>query len=80
MVLLQFPGYHWIYWLGPFMGSLLAVLFYRVIKVLEYETAAPGKSVTLLSYKRGSEKSLWGVSLGDLFRTPASIWKSNVLY
>jgi len=42
VVLLQFPGYHWIYWLGPFMGSLLAVLFYRVIKVLEYETAAPG--------------------------------------
>jgi len=42
VVLRSFPGYHWIYWLGPFLGSLLAVLFYRLIKVLEYETASPG--------------------------------------
>ena len=42
VVLRSFPGYHWIYWLGPFMGSMLAVLFYRLIKVLEYETASPG--------------------------------------
>lgn len=38
-----FPGYHWIYWLGPALGSLLAVLFYRLIKILEYETANPGQ-------------------------------------
>jgi hypothetical protein len=41
VVLHSFPYYHWIYWLGPFMGSLLAVTFYRVIKVLEFETANP---------------------------------------
>jgi len=40
----SFPGYHWIYWLGPFLGSLVAVLFYRLIKVLEFETANPGRS------------------------------------
>lgn len=28
--------------MGPFLGALLAVLFYRLIKVLEFETAAPG--------------------------------------
>jgi len=38
-----FPGYHWIYWLGPCLGSLLAVGFYRFVKVLEYETANPGQ-------------------------------------
>lgn len=43
VVLRQFPGYHWIYWLGPFLGSLLAVLFYRLIKILEFETANPGQ-------------------------------------
>lgn len=43
VVLRSFPGYHWIYWLGPFLGSLLAVLFYRLIKVLEFETANPGR-------------------------------------
>jgi hypothetical protein len=43
VVLGNFPGYHWIYWVGPALGSLLAVVFYRVIKMLEYETANPGQ-------------------------------------
>ncbi|SMQ46880.1 unnamed protein product [Zymoseptoria tritici ST99CH_1A5] len=38
----NFPKYHWIYWIGPLMGSLLASGFYKFIKVLEYETANPG--------------------------------------
>lgn len=38
----SFPTYHWIYWVGPCLGSLLAVGFYRFYKVLEYETANPG--------------------------------------
>ncbi|KAF7960363.1 hypothetical protein EAE96_000048 [Botrytis aclada] len=32
-----FRGYHWIYWLGPFMGAVLAAGFYKVIKFLNYE-------------------------------------------
>lgn len=43
VVLGVFPGYHWIYWLGPVLGSFLAVGFYRFMKVLEYETANPGQ-------------------------------------
>jgi aquaporin rerated protein, other eukaryote len=39
----KFNGYHWIYWLGPAMGSVIAVIFYRLIKALEYETANPGQ-------------------------------------
>ena len=42
----QWPHYHWIYWLGPLMGSLLAVAFYRIVKVLEYETAQPDDDAT----------------------------------
>ena len=38
----SFPSYHWIYWLGPVLGSILAVGLYRVVKLLEYETANPG--------------------------------------
>jgi hypothetical protein len=33
----------WLYWLGPFLGSILAVGFYKFIKALEYETANPGQ-------------------------------------
>ncbi|KAI9711280.1 MAG: hypothetical protein M1820_002267 [Bogoriella megaspora] len=34
---------HWIYWVGPFIGALIAVGFYKFIKVLEYEMANPGQ-------------------------------------
>ncbi|KAF1983334.1 aquaporin-like protein [Aulographum hederae CBS 113979] len=34
---------HWIYWVGPFIGVVIAVAFYKFIKVLEYEMANPGQ-------------------------------------
>ncbi|CAG9987646.1 unnamed protein product [Clonostachys byssicola] len=38
----KFDEEHWIYWVGPFVGSVIVVLFYRFIKTLEYEIANPG--------------------------------------
>ncbi|GAA5934648.1 uncharacterized protein JCM15063_003031 [Sporobolomyces koalae] len=38
VVLASFASYHWIYWLGPVLGSTLAAGFYRFIKWLEFET------------------------------------------
>lgn len=38
-----FDPEHWIYWVGPFIGALLAILFYKFIKILEYEMANPGQ-------------------------------------
>ncbi|KAJ9108067.1 hypothetical protein QFC20_003636 [Naganishia adeliensis] len=32
VVLHKFSGYHWIYWLGPWMGATLAAGFYKFIK------------------------------------------------
>jgi len=42
-VVTGFPHYHWIYWLGPVMGTLLAYGLYRLMKFSEYETANPGQ-------------------------------------
>ncbi|KAH7351180.1 aquaporin-like protein [Rhexocercosporidium sp. MPI-PUGE-AT-0058] len=39
----DFDGTHWIYWVGPLIGSLLAVGFYKVNKILEYEMVNPGQ-------------------------------------
>ncbi|RSL55798.1 hypothetical protein CEP54_009215 [Fusarium duplospermum] len=42
-VVTKFVGYHWIYWVGPFMGALLAFGCYKMFKWLEYQTANPGQ-------------------------------------
>ena len=45
VVLRSFASYHWIYWVGPILGTLLACGFYKFIKALEYETANPGQDL-----------------------------------
>ncbi|KAH8846570.1 hypothetical protein MCOR29_011676 [Pyricularia oryzae] len=39
----EFPPYHWIYWAGPLLGSLLGTGLYKIFKVLHYEDANPGQ-------------------------------------
>ncbi|KAK9324017.1 aquaporin-like protein [Lipomyces orientalis] len=39
----SFPNYHWIYWLGPILGAVLAAGLYKLLKILQYETANPGQ-------------------------------------
>ncbi|ESZ90878.1 hypothetical protein SBOR_8747 [Sclerotinia borealis F-4128] len=39
----SFDKEHWIYWVGPIMGTFIAVFFYKFIKMLEYEMANPGQ-------------------------------------
>lgn len=37
----SFPSYHWIYWLGPVLGSLMAVGWYYFLRVLRFQTCNP---------------------------------------
>ncbi|KXX80324.1 Aquaporin-2 [Madurella mycetomatis] len=39
----SFPGYFWIYWLGPILGSLLASAFYTLLRWLHWEECNPGQ-------------------------------------
>ncbi|KAK0277891.1 hypothetical protein LTR35_009727 [Friedmanniomyces endolithicus] len=42
----KFDSEHWIYWVGPAAGAIVAVAFYKFIKILEYEMANPGQDET----------------------------------
>jgi len=37
-----FAGYHWIYWVGPLLGSLLASGFFVLLRRLRYRECNPG--------------------------------------
>ncbi|EJU04269.1 aquaporin-like protein [Dacryopinax primogenitus] len=40
-----FNSDHWVYWLGPFLGSLLATSLYAFLKHIEYWKLNPGQDV-----------------------------------
>lgn len=43
VVMGSFPNYHWIYWVGPILGSFLAAALHYILKFLHYETSNPGQ-------------------------------------
>lgn len=43
VVMASFPDYHWIYWVGPILGSCLAAGLHYYLKFLHYETCNPGQ-------------------------------------
>ncbi|TFK50395.1 aquaporin-like protein [Heliocybe sulcata] len=46
-VVTGFPdGHHWVYWVGPFLGSLLASLFYAILKHYRYWRLNPDQDTT----------------------------------
>jgi aquaporin rerated protein, other eukaryote len=65
VILHSFNGYHWIYWVGPILGSLLASGFYMFIKALEYETVNPeqddsGEMRRVFDPEKGEETKISG--------------------
>lgn len=42
----SFPNYHYVYWLGPILGSVMAALIWYLFKFLHYETANPGQDAS----------------------------------
>ncbi|GIJ88275.1 hypothetical protein Asppvi_007194 [Aspergillus pseudoviridinutans] len=49
----SFPGYHWIYWVGPLLGSLLACGFYTFLRMFKYESVNPGQDFNEWEAKLG---------------------------
>ena len=42
----SFPGYHYIYWIGPVLGALAAAGYYKFVKLFNYEEVNPGQDAT----------------------------------
>ncbi|KAL4924623.1 aquaporin-like protein [Aspergillus undulatus] len=51
----DFPVYHWIYWVGPLLGSLLACAFYSFLTHFQYESVNPGQDFNEWEAKMNSE-------------------------
>ncbi|KAK3616493.1 hypothetical protein LTR56_025920 [Elasticomyces elasticus] len=39
----NFQHYHWIYWIGPLLGAIVAAGYYHFVKFFNYEDANPGQ-------------------------------------
>ena len=39
----SFTPYHWIYWIGPALGSLVTAGYFRFVKAMNYEQVNPGQ-------------------------------------
>ncbi|KAH7327010.1 aquaporin [Rhexocercosporidium sp. MPI-PUGE-AT-0058] len=57
VVLGDFKGNHWIYYIGPLLGAFLAAVIYKVLKFLEYTTANPGQDDDGLDIYHDPEKN-----------------------
>jgi aquaporin related protein len=66
-------GYHWIYWVGPILGAIVASGFYKFIKILEYESANPDQDATearIKEIKAMKQAEAEGAGLGHLHDSP----------
>lgn len=53
----HFPGYFWIYFVGPLLGSLLASGFFYLLNHLRYQTCNPGQDFNELEAQLEKERS-----------------------
>jgi aquaporin rerated protein, other eukaryote len=49
----QFPGYHYIYWIGPLLGGAVAAGYFRFVKYFNYEQANPGQDAANGDFEDG---------------------------
>jgi aquaporin rerated protein, other eukaryote len=77
----EFPLQHWIYWAGPVCGAILAAGFYKLLKVLRYESCNPGQDGeevmemelrSLLRHDAVKAASRPGLQLSNSFARPLS--------
>ena len=56
VVMADFPGYHWIYWVGPGLGSFVSAGFYGLMKLLRYERSSAGQHGPEIELENGGRR------------------------
>lgn len=72
----DFPEYLWIYFVGPIAGVILAVLVYKLVIALEYETAQnqdPTPELGLPIVTNSGRKPASGIPMTGVHSDPSSI-------
>lgn len=61
----RFPGYHWIYYVGPYVGSLIATGLYGLLKMFDYTSVVLGQdSSDETASPRVAAGNLWSPGMG----------------
>ncbi|KAK9896930.1 aquaporin-like protein [Cystobasidium minutum MCA 4210] len=61
----RFPGYHWIYYVGPIVGSLIATALYGLLKAFDYTSVVLGQDSSDEQTTRSPPVSkLWHAGMG----------------
>ncbi|KAJ4383650.1 Aquaporin-1 [Didymella sp. IMI 355093] len=76
-----FASYHWIYWLGPILGAIVAAGFYKFIKILEYETANPDQDSDRSAHVERRKKLLLaaGINEFDAHKVAEELTEKNIV-
>ncbi|AEO61243.1 aquaporin-like protein [Thermothelomyces thermophilus ATCC 42464] len=67
----SFPGYFWIYWVGPLLGSLLACAFYVLLKYLRWKECNPSQDWNEIE-KQESERQLRNKASKNITERPST--------
>ncbi|KAJ5999466.1 hypothetical protein N7451_007276 [Penicillium sp. IBT 35674x] len=73
----SFPGYHWIYWVGPLLGSLLASGFYHLLCWVRWENINPGQDYNEWEAARKASAAKSENTVTDQVHGPASPLTQN---
>lgn len=72
-VITGFDDYHWIYWIGPSLGSMVAAMLYLFLKSVDYETLNPKQD----SDREEDSPDLKGIEVKIMRRRTTQFEKGN---
>ncbi|PWN39286.1 aquaporin-like protein [Ceraceosorus guamensis] len=71
----QFERYHWIYWIGPILGSLFAAVFYKILHAVDYQLIVAGQDADSVDPSTAPPKDLFSKVYKQALQ-----WNGNLIF